>query len=140
MTSHDVMLIEGYAAVFGLPDASGDIVRAGAFARSLRVRVRPPMLLMHRSGAIAGRWTRIIEDGRGLYLRGLVEAASARALVEQGLNGLSIGFRPRLWRPRVERGRELIDLELVEVSLVSAPMQGRARFAVLGREVAKERA
>jgi len=140
MTSHDALLIEGYAAVFGLPDASGDVVRAGAFARSLRGGARPPMLLMHRSGAIAGRWTRIIEDGRGLYLRGLVEAGSARALVRQGLNGLSIGFRPHLWRPRVERGRELIDLELVEVSLVSAPMQGRARFVVLGNEIAKERA
>jgi HK97 family phage prohead protease len=140
MVSHDVLLIEGYAAVFGLPDASGDVVRAGAFARSLRGGAHPPMLLMHRSGAIAGRWTRIIEDGRGLYLRGLVEAGSARALVGQGLNGLSIGFRPRLWRPRVERGRELIDLELVEVSLVSAPMQGRARFVVLGNEIAKERA
>lgn len=140
MQDPEMILIEGYAAVFGLPDASGDVVRAGAFARSLRAGVRPPMLLMHRSGAIVGRWTRVIEDGRGLYLRGLVQADSARALVAQGLNGLSIGFRPRLWRPRGDRGRELIDLELVEVSLVSAPMQGRARFSVLGNDIAKERA
>ena len=30
------LLIEGYASLFGIPDASGDVVRAGAFARSLQ--------------------------------------------------------------------------------------------------------
>ena len=123
-------LIEGYAALFGMADASGDIVRAGAFARSLRAG-SVPMLLQHRSGAIAGRWTRMIEDGRGLYVRGLIEGDSARHLVREGLDGLSIGFRPRVWTPRVDTGRTLADVELVEVSLVAEPMLAAARFVIV---------
>mgnify|MGYP003632425063 FL=1 len=130
----DALLIEGYASLFGVADAAGDVVRAGAFARSLREMRTLPMLLQHRSGAVAGRWTRMIEDGRGLYVRGLVEAEGAQAMARQGLNGLSIGFRPRLWRVRRAGGRELVEVDLVEVSLVAAPMLARARFALLGGE------
>lgn len=125
------ILIEGYAALFGEVDSGGDVIRAGAFSRSLRERSGVPMLLQHKGGAKAGRWTRIVEDGRGLFVRGLVEAGSARRAVSGGLDGLSIGFRPRLWRPRSQGGRELIDVELVEISLVSEPMQARARLMTL---------
>ena len=125
------VLIEGYASVFGVADLSGDVVRAGAFARSLRSG-GVPMLLQHRAGAVIGRWTRIIEDGRGLFVRGLIEADSARKVVEGGLDGLSIGFRARLWKPRTEGGRDLLDLDLVEISLVAEPMQPAARFTQIG--------
>ena len=140
MKNQNALLIEGYASLFGVADAGGDVVRAGAFARSLRETRVLPMLLQHRNGAVAGRWTRMIEDGRGLYVRGLVEAESARGLAARGLDGLSIGFRPRLWRARVEGGRELIEVELVEVSLVAVPMLGAARFALLGETQRKQAA
>lgn len=126
------LLIEGYASLFGQPDTSGDVVRAGAFARSLNASRGLPMLLQHRNGAVAGRWTRAVEDGRGLYVRGLIEAEGARTLAAQGLNGLSIGFRAVDWRPNVGGGRDLKRVELVEVSLVSSPMLTTARFKVLG--------
>ncbi len=125
------LLIEGYASLFGVADTSGDVVRAGAFARSLRAG-GVPMLLQHRGGAIAGRWVRMVEDGRGLFVRGLIEGSGARALVSSaGLDGLSIGFRPRVWTRRGERGRLLADVELVEVSLVAEPMLEAARFSVV---------
>lgn len=125
------LLIEGYASVFGVADLTGDIVRAGAFSGSLARAGRPPMLLQHRAGAIAGRWVRIVEDGRGLYVRGLIEAESAQGLARAGLDGLSIGFRPLMWRRRAGGGRELTDVDLVEVSLVAEPMQPAARFEVV---------
>ena len=125
------LLIEGYASVFGVEDLTGDVVRAGAFARSLARVKLPPMLLQHRSDAVAGRWVRIVEDGRGLYVRGLIEADSARALASNGLDGLSIGFRPLMWQRRAGGGRELTDVELVEVSLVADPMQPVARFDLM---------
>lgn len=125
------LLIEGYASLFGVADQSGDVVRAGAFARSLR-RGGVPMLLQHRSGAVAGRWVRMIEDGRGLFVRGLIEGDGAARLVRKSaLDGLSIGFRPRVWTPRGERGRTLADVDLVEVSLVAEPMLPAARFVVV---------
>lgn len=125
------LLIEGYASLFGIPDQSGDVVRAGAFAHTLRSGAALPMLLQHRQGALAGRWTRMAEDGRGLFVRGLIEKPTVERLVREGLNGLSIGFRPRLWKPLPGGGRELIEVDLVEVSLVQAPMQARARFKVM---------
>jgi len=129
------VLIEGYASLFGQVDSGGDVVRAGAFARSLRRTDGVAMLMQHRDGARAGRWTRIREDGRGLFVRGLVEAPGALALVAQGLSGLSIGFRPSMWRPRTGGGRELIEVDLVEISLVRAPMLSAARFSVQGRSL-----
>ena len=129
------VLIEGYASLFGVADDGGDIVRAGAFARSLRRAGGVAMLMQHRDGASAGRWTRMMEDGRGLYVRGLVEAPGALALVARGMDGLSIGFRPSMWRPRTGGGRELIEVDLVEVSLVQAPMLKAARFSVQGRSL-----
>lgn len=129
------VLIEGYASLFGVADDGGDIVRAGAFARSLRRAGGVAMLMQHRDGASAGRWTRMMEDGRGLYVRGLVEAPGALALVARGMDGLSIGFHPSMWRPRTGGGRELIEVDLVEVSLVQAPMLKAARFSVQGRSL-----
>jgi len=125
------LLIEGYASLFGVADASGDIVRAGAFSRSLR-HGGVSMLLQHRSSAVAGRWVRMVEDGRGLFVRGLIEGAGAKMLASSGgLDGLSIGFRPRIWTPRAGKGRVLADVELVEVSLVAEPMLSGARFSVV---------
>lgn len=131
------VLIEGYASLFGVADTGGDIVRAGAFARSLKRAGGVAMLMQHRDGARAGRWTRMIEDGRGLFVRGLVEAPGALALVARGMDGLSIGFRPSMWRPRPGGGRELIEVDLVEVSLVQAPMLSAARFSVQGRSLVR---
>ncbi len=129
--SDSEILVEGYAALFGEADRGGDIVRAGAFSRSLREQSGVPMLLQHKSGVKVGRWTRVIEDGRGLFVRGLVAAGPAAHAIAKGLDGLSIGFRPRLWRPLREGGRELIDVELVEISLVGEPMQPLARLTTL---------
>lgn len=131
-TKSQPLLIEGYASLFGVADQSGDVVRGGAFARALKRQAAVPMLLQHKAGALAGRWTRIREDGTGLFVRGLIEKDSAQALVRGGLNGLSIGFRPRNWKPLPGGGRELVEVDLVEISLVAAPMLGRARFGVLG--------
>lgn len=126
----DAVLIEGYASLFGEEDRSGDIVRAGAFSASLATR-SPPMLLQHQIGARAGRWVRVIEDGRGLFVRGLIEGSIASRLAKDGLTGLSIGFRPQVWTHRPQTGRVLIKIDLVEISLVADPMLESARFKIV---------
>lgn len=126
----DDALIEGYASVFGVEDASGDIVRPGAFAARLQ-RQALPMLLQHRTSAKVGRWVRVAEDGYGLFVRGLIKAPAALSLVKLGLSGLSIGFRPQIWTPRPGAGRILSKIDLVEVSLVAEPMLENARFHVI---------
>ena len=71
------LVIEGYASLFGVEDLAGDVVRAGAFARSLARGTSVGMLLSHVGGRTAGRWTAMREDGRGLFVRGLVTDETA---------------------------------------------------------------
>ena len=132
------VVIEGYASLFGVEDLAGDVVRAGAFARSLLRGASVGMLLSHAGGRTAGRWSVIREDGRGLFVRGFVsdETAAGRTALEMigagQMSGLSIGFVARDWSPRVARGRDLKEIELREISLVTSPMLQGARFAAAG--------
>ena len=139
----EAMLIEGYASLFGVADLAGDVVWDGAFTRSLARGGGVSMLFQHVSGRMAGSWTAIREDGRGQFVRGLVTPATAAGraarnlILERDLDGLSIGFIARDWRPRVGGGRELREIELREVSLVSPPMAQAARFqaSVTARQI-----
>ena len=129
------LMIQGYASLWGVADLNGDVVARGAFADSLKRTgaggVR--MLHQHESRAVIGVWDEIVEDGRGLFVRGRIadwsaEARYAQALSRAGaLDGLSIGFRAAKAR-RDGRLRVLSGVELWEVSLVTFPMLTGARF------------
>lgn len=129
--------IEGYASLWGVADLNGDVVAAGAFTASLaRSGARGVrMLHQHEGRAAVGVWDEMIEDDRGLFVRGRVmdwsaEARFAGALSKAGaLDGLSIGFRSSRAR-REGRLRVLVEVALWEVSLVTFPMLPGARFAV----------
>ena len=135
------MRVEGYAALFGLADQMGDVVRAGAFTASLARRDEAlPMLVEHERRLLAGYWTDVREDGRGLWLGGdiredLPGAARARRALARGVDGLSIGFIPLVSQSGAD-GRLLIEIELLEVSIVTHPMQPQARLT-LAREFAR---
>ncbi len=127
--------IEGYASLWGAADLNGDVVARGAFADSLAKTgaggVR--MLHQHECRAVVGVWDEMVEDERGLRVRGRIqdwsgEARYAQALSRAGaLDGLSIGFRAAKAR-RDGRLRVLSAVELWEVSLVTFPMLPGARF------------
>jgi len=118
----------GYAAIFDRPDRGGDVVRRGAFARSLAHADGVPLLWQHRRGRAIGRIEMLGEDARGLRVIGRVTDRQAAALLAAGeAGGLSFGYRVRAWRSGPGNLRELLDLDLVEVSLVCAPMQPLAR-------------
>jgi hypothetical protein len=129
------MRFAGYAAVFDRPDRGGDVVRAGAFARSLARGARAvPLLWQHESGKPIGRIDYLREDKRGLRviarLSGSAAGREAAALLRDGaVSGLSFGYRVR--EARGSEPRELVDLDLVEVSLVTLPMQPKARVHAL---------
>lgn len=48
------LVIEGYASLFGVEDLAGDVVRAGAFSRTLMRGGEVGMLLSHVGGRTAG--------------------------------------------------------------------------------------
>ena len=125
------MRFAGYAAIFGRPDRGGDVVEAGAFAASLaRGRGAVPLLWQHAPGRPIGRIDYLKEDGRGLRVIGRLSGGAAgreaAALLKDGaVGGLSFGYRVRA--AEGETPRRLKALELVEISLVTLPMQPRAR-------------
>ncbi|MFD1952263.1 HK97 family phage prohead protease [Sphingomonas arantia] len=123
-----VVRFEGYAALFDVVDRGGDIVRSGAFARSLAGRPgRVALLRQHGGLRPVGTIDVAVEDARGLRVAGQVPAGSAMAaaLLAGDVTGLSFGYRSR--RERRGTYRELIDVDLLEVSLVAVPMQPGAR-------------
>ena len=125
------MRFAGYAAIFDRPDRGGDVVKAGAFAASVKRGPKAvPLLWQHAPGRPIGRIDYLKEDKRGLRVIGrLSEGAAGReaaALLKEGaVRGLSFGYRVRA--AQGEGPRELVELELVEISLVTLPMQPRAR-------------
>ena len=131
---------EGYASLFNTVDMARDQVMPGAFKRSLQAR--PPMsvrlLYQHDPAEPIGIWEALIEDRKGLYVKGRLLRDIARArdvhlLMKRGaLYGLSIGFRTR--RARRQPGtniRQLYEVDLYEISIVTFPMHPGARVAAV---------
>jgi uncharacterized protein len=139
----------GYASLFGVRDASGDMVMPGAFATSLKKR--PPtevrMLFQHDPAEPVGTWLEMIENARGLYVRGRLDKNVQRgrellSLLESGgLDGLSIGFKTLVAsREKVTNTRLLLKVDLWEVSLVTFPMLDGARVSELKHHALAEAA
>lgn len=134
-------LFEGYASLFGIADLARDVVMPGAFAKSLATRgargVR--MLWQHDPGEPIGTWLALCEDARGLFVRGRLNLAVARAreihalMREGGVDGLSIGYRVvKAGSGGAVRGQRLLhEVDLWEISIVTFPMLPAARVGTV---------
>lgn len=135
LTTHESrLLIEGYASLWGVADLNRDVTVRGCFAESLAARGTAGVRMLHQhEDRPVGVWDQLVEDERGLFVRGRVmdwspEARFAGALVKAGaLDGLSIGFRAVKAR-RDGALRVLTEVDLWEVSLVTFPMLPGARL------------
>lgn len=130
--------IEGYGSVFGVKDNYDDVIAKGAFLASLAAHkaagTMPAMLWQHSSDHPIGIWTEMVEDAKGLRIKGqlaleTVKGKEAHALLKLGaLNGLSIGFMSKQWAyDRDTEVRTLTEIDLWEVSLVTFPANEKAR-------------
>jgi len=134
-------VFEGYASVFGARDLGGDIVQRGAFRDTLEKRGARniKMLWQHDSAEPIGSWVSIVEDARGLRVRGqlnlaLTRAREALALMRDGaVDGLSIGFRAERAVKDAGGGRLLQKVDLWEISVVTFPMLPQARVTAVKR-------
>lgn len=122
----------GYASVFDRLDRGGDVVKPGAFRRSLEQGRTIPLLWQHQPGQVVGTIERIAEDARGLQVIGRLHENEmgellGRELKRGTLSGLSFGYRVQAACRRDAR-RELEDVQLLEVSIVRNPMQPLARI------------
>ena len=130
--------VEGYGSVFGVRDNYDDVISKGAFVQSLKdhkaAGTMPAMLWQHDADKPIGIWTEMVEDEKGLRIKGqlameTVKGKEAHALLKMGaLNGLSIGFMSKEWAyDRETEVRTLTAIDLWEVSLVTFPANEKAR-------------
>lgn len=127
--------IEGYGSVFGVADMHGDLVKAGAFVKSLAERM-PAMLWAHDQTRPIGRWAEAAEDQRGLFLKGRLnletaDGQMAHAHLRAGdVTGLSMGFlTPPGGAAIAANGLRLLSaVDLFEVSPVAIPSNQSARI------------
>ena len=128
--------LEGHASTFGNIDLGGDIVMPGAFSRTLAEHKQagelPKMAWMHDLHQIAGRWDEMVEDERGLSVKGELADTplgnELRTLLNmKAFRGLSIGFMTREADFDSAGNRRLKDIDLLEVSLVSLSMNPLAQ-------------
>jgi uncharacterized protein len=130
--------VEGYGSVFGVRDNYDDVIALGAFNGSLAAHktagTMPAMLWQHDAHSPIGIWTEMVEDSKGLRIKGRLALETTRgkeahALLKMGaLNGLSIGFMSKQWAyDRDTEVRTLTEIDLWEVSLVTFPANEKAR-------------
>jgi HK97 family phage prohead protease len=131
---------EGYASVFDNIDYYGDVIRRGAFERTLAEwkakESLPPVLWQHMSNTPLGPHLEMREDDKGLFVRGkllmdVIEKAreAYHLLKNKVVRGMSIGFdvfdggqtydgKTNVWN--------LTALDLWENSIVTFPANDQA--------------
>jgi HK97 family phage prohead protease len=128
----------GYASTFGgKPDAYGDVIAAGAFAKSIAEHraagTVPALLWSHDQSQPIGVITHLVEDAKGLRVDGkltleVVRAAEAYALMKAGALAFSIGYKT-VQATSLGRGvRQLNELKLYEISAVAIPANSSAKI------------
>lgn len=130
-TDEDRGIVAGYMSVWNNIDQGGDIIRKGAFKKTLAER-RPIVLWQHSSGHPIGQIKEAYEDSYGLFAVISLNLKTslgkdAYELIKAGdIHGFSIGYKAVKFdvvRHKNDTiGRELKELSLWEVSVVTFPM------------------
>ena len=135
---------KGHGAVFNNVDLGNDVIKPGAFAKTLNAwrekKMLPQMLWNHNGEEIIGEWTEMKEDEKGLYVEGklwingeskLEKAQQAyNVLKSNSVKGLSIGYYPTQKSLQENYDgtiiRNLEEIELLEVSVAPWAMNPEA--------------
>jgi len=121
------MVFSGYASVFGGVDAYGDTIDPKAYDQTLVNRNRPVRMRWNHYGPVIGKWLSVVADSKGLYVNGQLTPGHSTAIdvyasMKHGaVDGMSIGYVPRLVEESGEGRRLLKQIDLVEISVVEEP-------------------
>ncbi len=140
-------VFEGYGSIFGNVDLGNDVIQSGAFTKSInRTGAKGVKLLyQHKTDMPIGVFESIEEDQKGLKVKGRLAMGTQAGretyeLMKMGaLDGLSIGFKTSAkgasYDPKTKR-RMIKEVELMEISVVTFPMNPRAKIRkVKGQDV-----
>lgn len=128
----------GYGSIFGNVDSYREVVKQGAFSKSLgewQARNRlPPILWNHNHNEPIGVYTKMEEDESGLYVEGKLlvsevqRAREIHALMKVGaIDGMSIGYSVKRSQKAEQGVVNLLELKLFEVSVVTFPANEESR-------------
>jgi HK97 family phage prohead protease len=121
------MVFAGYASIFGGVDAYGDTIDPKAYDQTLVERQRPVRMRWNHYGPVIGKWISMTVDGKGLYVNGQLTpghstAVDVYASMKHGaIDGMSIGYIPRLVEETGAGRRLLKQIDLIEISVVEEP-------------------
>tara|TARA_R100001443_G_C3357924_1_gene178403 strand:- start:1152 stop:1967 length:816 start_codon:yes stop_codon:yes gene_type:complete len=132
----------GYGSIFGNKDLGNDVMVEGAFAKSIASKGAKgvKLLYQHKADEPIGVFEEIIEDPKGLKVKGRLAMGTQRGrevyeLMKMGaIDGLSIGYRvnPKGQEYDDRRRRRLLkEVDLMEISAVTFPMNQRARISAV---------
>jgi len=130
---------EGYASVFGNKDLGNDVIMEGAFSKSI-YKKKPKqikLLYQHKTDEPIGVIDEVMEDKRGLKVKGRLAMQTQKGrevyeLMKMGaLDSMSIGYRlnPKGYHyDDKEKKRIIKEVDLMEISMVTFPMNPKAKI------------
>ena len=137
-TIDDDGTLRGKLAVYGNVDLGGDLIKPGAFTKTLREsKGKVPMLFNHEPGSPIGSM-RLKDSSSHLEANGKInlkvqKGSETHALLKDGdLDGLSIGYaivKSDIRKIDGQRVQVLQELKLFEGSVVAVPMNPQTRVS-----------
>jgi HK97 family phage prohead protease len=139
MDTDDDGSFEGYASVFNNKDLGNDVIRQGAFTKTITGRKASSIKLLyqHKTDEPIGVIDSLEEDKRGLKIKGRLAMGTQKGrevfeLMKMGaLDSMSIGYRlqPDGYKYDDKNKRRVIkEVDLMEVSMVTFPMNPKAKI------------
>ncbi len=129
---------EGYASVFNNKDLGNDVIKPGAFSKSVydKKPKQIKLLYQHKTDEPIGVIDKLEEDKRGLKIKGRLAMGTQKGkevyeLMKMGaLDSMSIGYKlsPEDYKYSDKlKKRTINNLDLMEVSMVTFPMNPKAK-------------
>ena len=130
---------EGYASVFNNKDLGNDVIKQGAFAKSIydKKPKQIKLLYQHKTDEPIGVIDSLEEDKRGLKIKGRLAMGTQKGkevyeLMKMGaLDSMSIGYKltpdDYKYSDKLKK-RTITNLDLMEISMVTFPMNPKAKI------------
>lgn len=129
-------VIKGYASIFGNLDSDNDVIKKGAFNKSIKEwgpdgKDRIKMVAQHDISRPIAKMMVIKEDDKGLYVEAKfgshTDGEDYYRMAKEGLvNEFSVGFVPVEKEENEKGGYDISSIKLYEVSMVTVAANDKA--------------
>ncbi len=127
------MIIQGYGSYFDNKDSDGDVIRKGAYKKTIEENgSRVKYLYQHKMDQPIGKMNELFEDDKGLVFEAkMADTQLGRdvyTLMKEGIiNENSVGIMP-IQKENKEGYREMTEVKLFEISAVTLASNDEAKI------------